>query len=246
MSHPRLIVESDSHRGHLRTEVISDQGVVLPRETGNDMDTRRRELLERIMADLAAGDRAMVFRLISEFGGELAAFVHWAAGRDGYRLSRQEVDDLVFDCADRLSGLAGSWRPDGGALPWVWARRALVSMIRYNLFGPVSVDPVQMAEMCESEDRPPPVGPHDERDWLAKLEGLEGTEPRVAAFLAAVEGVSRRNVSVFLEYRVQQWLSDPEPSRTVGAMFGLKPNHVRQIAHRVQVRLRQNGVERVA
>ncbi len=210
------------------------------------MDTRRRRLLETIMDDMAAGDRAMVFRLLDEFGGELAAFVRWAAGEDGHRLTPEQVDDLVFDCGYKLCCIAGSWRPDGGALPWVWARKALVAEIRHSLFGPVPVDPVQMAEMHENDRRPPPTSSEEEPDWMARLENLAAVEPRVAAFMAAVEGVTRRNVNVYLEYRVQQYLGDPEPSRTVGTMFSLTPANVRQISHRVQARLRRNGVERVA
>ncbi len=210
------------------------------------MDPRRRDELEKIMAAMADGDRAMVFRLVKVFGGELAAFVRWVARTDNVSVNETEVGDLVMDCALRLADMAGSWRPDGGALPWVWARRALIPLIRSQLFGPVPIDPVKTAEMSEVDRPPPKPWEINEPDWMARLEVLAETRPEVAHFLEAVSGVKRRNVMVYIQYRLQQFHGDPEPSRTVGDMFGLTGANVRQISHRVEVRLRAHGVERVA
>ncbi len=40
-----------------------------------------------------------------------------------------------------------------------------------------------------------------------------------------------------MQYRIQKSLGDHSPAHTVGAEFGLSPDHVRQIDRRMRVRL---------
>jgi hypothetical protein len=67
---------------------------------------------------------------------------------------------------------------------------------------------------------------------------LAELEPRAALWWDAVGTLtSDRNRRVYFEFELQKALGDRSPASTVGRLFGLKPDNVRQIARRVRTRL---------
>src|SRR5438132_11248909 len=81
------------------------------------------------MALMAAGDQAAIFMLYGEFGAPLAGLARRELRRMGVeRVDPDELDGLVMDACLALFDSAGSWDPDGGALPWNWARQKLAAL----------------------------------------------------------------------------------------------------------------------
>jgi DNA-directed RNA polymerase specialized sigma24 family protein len=209
------------------------------------MENDRRERLEEIMAMLAAGDEAMVFALVEEFGTELARQVHHFARSANRRLTPDEVNDLVMDSALVLAEVAGAWRPDGGALPWTWARWRVRGVVFAELFGPYPVDPAELGGNDDPEGSRPVGTPSSEPDWSGVLSDLAERDPDVAEFAAVLGERSSRDREVFIEFRLQQELHDPAPANTVGAMFDLQPDNVRKIVQRARCHLQAAGLDRV-
>src|SRR5881392_3946488 len=97
------------------------------------MDAEQRRRVAEVMGAIARGDRAAVFTLVEEFEGALRAAARRAAGRLGVALSAEEERELAVEVALALVDVAGSWRPDGGALPWVWAERRIVVAVARHI-----------------------------------------------------------------------------------------------------------------
>ena len=89
----------------------------------------RRGELAAVMSRLAAGDEAAVVTLYERFGGQIAAAVQRVARHRPGRIDRGELDGLVFEVCFELASVAGGWSPDGGALPWVWARHRVANVV---------------------------------------------------------------------------------------------------------------------
>ncbi|MCP3935061.1 MAG: hypothetical protein GY708_06785 [Actinomycetia bacterium] len=171
----------------------------------NPIAPDRRARLEQIMAGLAAGDDAMISALMFEFGPELERAARYHAKqvatgpvRDG------DIVGLTADFAFAVAHAAKSWRPDGGALPWTFARRAL-----RQLAIDVLVTPVQL------------------RRSLA--EGV----PAVRVVLDRWHTVPDQHITIALEYRMQQQQGDPSAAATVAERHAKTADNVRQIASRV-------------
>jgi hypothetical protein len=199
------------------------------------MDPTERTELERIMAALAAGDRAFVVTLIERFGERLAGAVRAIVrdmGRDDILRDPGEIDGLVIDAAFVIADAAGGWRLDG-ALPWVWAQRA----IRSSVAATVGHRTVGHDEDLDAEVNDAPRGvAHPGADDFAAVAHL----PEVRLMLDALDTVaSERDRAVFLEFRRQKRDGDPSPSHTVAELTGLSSANVRQIVLRVGRRLDQ-------
>ena len=187
------------------------------------------------MAAMAAGDAAFIFTLIEHFGGHLAGAIRRIVSEMG-RLDvlgdSAEIDGLVHDSAFFLFDHAAAWSPDGGALPWTWADRGIRNLVAVAVGHRVVSD----AEDLEVEVSTAPAGGVDlGPDDLGVL--LERSAD-LRLFIEAVHAVSNpRDADVFVQYRLQQRLGDRSPANTVAAMFDLTPANVRQIHHRVRIRL---------
>ncbi len=206
------------------------------------MEPQRRIRLVQIMTALAVGDHAMVFALIEEFEVELTRQVRHIARAAGRQLSPEQVADLVVDCGLVLAEVAAAWRPDGGALPWTWARARLAQVVHRELFGPEPVDPADLGNIDGPEGSGPVRPAAVEPDWCGILSGLAAGRRDVAGVVVELEQVSERNRQVFLEFRLQQDLGDPSPANTVADMFDLQPANVRQIVQRTRRRLEAAGL----
>lgn len=199
------------------------------------MDAARKERLVVLMRAMAAGDRAAVFTVLEEFGGELAAAVRRAATHLRVELSAQDVRDLAMDLAVVIYDLSASWDPAGGALPWVWAERRVGALV--TAFVGQHADELDEAAMARIPEVEPASSGLDEAEVLAALAALS---PACRLFVDALERVaSPRNFSVVLSFRLQRVMGDPSPAVTVGHQYDLRPDAVRQIVHRARAALRR-------
>ena len=115
------------------------------------MDGERRKQLEAVMAALV-DDEAAVLALYEGFGEEVRAVVRFEAGRRaGLAMSADDLEAMTFDACLAVARVAGGWRPDGGALPWVWARARINAAVRAYLPAPANPLP--------SEEELPPAPP---------------------------------------------------------------------------------------
>ncbi len=206
-----------------------------------------RAELERIMKALAAGDRAFVFTLYNRFGDRIGAKVRHVLrdlGRPDLAASDDEVGGFVLDVCLLLAERAGGWRP-GGALPWVWADRAVRSEIA-RLIGHRTVPLVPdggdadgdggvpegpLVVRCGTDGEPTPGDGCSAATVFAHHPGL-------ALLAEAIRSVgSARAQDILLEYALQCALGDPSPSHTVARITGLSPDNVRQIAGRQRRRV---------
>lgn len=211
------------------------------------MHPTRRVRLEDTMSRLAAGDPAFIWSLVEDFGDDLAGVVRATVGAAGRREVLSEpgrVEAMVFDIALCLFEQAASWDPDGGALPWVWARRAIDQIIWADLGH-------RCIELDELVVGPPPgAGPPEARsgggapaidESLAEVTLLDLAvhDRRIARLIEAIGAVgSDRDGAVHTEYRIQRASGDPSPANTVADAFGLQAANVRQIDARMRRRLR--------
>ena len=200
-----------------------------------DLDLER---LAELMAQAGAGVQTAPISLYEEFG----LFVTRAMRRHLSDLGVRDVDadelhGLVMDACYELADRARSWRPDGGALPWVWAERRL-RMLASRFVGQWS-DPLDDShhELPAAPLRD--ARPADDPDELELLGRLARERPDVGRYAEALStaATSERNQRVLLAYRLQASLGDRSPAITVGRRFEMTPAAVRQVVKRTSDRL---------
>jgi DNA-directed RNA polymerase specialized sigma24 family protein len=205
------------------------------------MDTDAKKRVAAIMARMAAGDEAAAVTLFLEFGEQVKAKIRRIVRSQGAsHLTSEDVDGLAFDACLALVPRAGSWDPDGGALPWVWAERRLVSLVAAYVgqYGASYDDAAGAAGGADGADVAGVAFAGDDAGDDEVLDRLAARSPACALLRDALAATcSERDRHVFLMFTVQQDADDPSPSVTVAAAFGLTPDNVRQIARRVRVRL---------
>lgn len=194
--------------------------------------------LEAIMAGLAAGDVAFLRALHLHHGDELRRFLLGTNRRLGLPpLPPDDVDGLVWDACEVVAGVAGSWRPDGGARPWVYARARIEGLLR--AFAGPPTRPYD-GELDRLEAGPPVVGA-DDPPAVTVLDRLvrDGADPVLALFQEALGRVvpAPENRELVLRYAEQLAAADPAPASTVGRLLGRPPVNVRQMYCRVRRRL---------
>jgi hypothetical protein len=210
------------------------------------MDGAVFDRLADLMARMAAGDRGATFLLAHEFGGPIGAAVRREAARRGVdHVDRAEVDGLVIDVCVALDEIAGSWRPDGGALPWVWARHHVGRVVDRWLgqhadeLTEVVLDRVERAHAAG----PALGGAGDDLldDAIGLLEAIARRDRSCALLREALDasGTTRRDQRLLLEMCLQRSLGDRSPAVTVGAMYGLSTDSVRQQVKRARDRVRR-------
>lgn len=190
------------------------------------------------MARLADGDEAAIVSLYVEFATPISAALRAhlrAVGCEG--VSRADLDGLVLDACFALADCARAWRPDGGALPWVWAARRLRVLAAAHVGQYAEVfDP----DRHEPAGEPGPApGGTDARSQVEVLDRLAVAHPLCRLLREALAQVgSARDGEIFLELQVQRLAGDRAPAVTVGRQFGLSSAAVRQVRRRTRARLR--------
>jgi hypothetical protein len=201
--------------------------------------------LVELMALLANGDGAALVTLAHEFGGPISATLRRHLARMGvHRVDRDELDGLVLEACLELAACAASWRPEGGAKPWVWADRRLGALCARAIGQHADVfDAERHLAVCiePSFGSSGAAGSHaaGDGDPLAVLGGLAERLPRAGLLLDALAQVgSPRDRGLLLDYQMQQAAGDPSPAVTVGRQYGLTAPAVRQAVRRMRVGLR--------
>jgi hypothetical protein len=198
-----------------------------------------RDELVAIMARLADGDDAAVVTLLERFGAPIAGAVRRVARTRPGRLDATEVDVLVLDVCFELQSVAGAWSPDGGALPWVWARHRVENVVDRHLG--TGGDVLDEDRLAELDDRAV------EGAERAEAGSMFDTLERVAADMASARllaeafeeaAISRRDREVLFEYAFEKASGNRAPAVTVAAAFDMKEATVRQAFGRARRRLR--------
>lgn len=204
------------------------------------MDQQGFERVTTLMADMAHGDAAAAFALQAEFAPQLAAAVRRVLNGRGVELGRSELDEVVADVVLELFDHAAAWRPEGGALPWVWAQLRVANVVDRHLghFTAAQDDEVEPAEAASSAG-----GGADAVEELPSLELLARLADRDHRLRLLCEGLaavaSLRDGELFLEMLVQEWLGDRAPATSVGPRFAMSAEAARQQRRRVTRRLRR-------
>tara|TARA_B100000446_G_scaffold101307_1_gene94902 strand:- start:524 stop:937 length:414 start_codon:yes stop_codon:yes gene_type:complete len=118
-------------------------------------------------------------------------------------------------------------------MPWRWAHLA----IRHRVSEAVGHRTTPLMEDDGVEEAAwSPTG--DCEDLV--LTRLRCGDPRLALMLTTLKAnLSERDYLVVVEYLQQQSFGDPSPSHTVGRLYRVKSDNVRQIYHRARKRMRK-------
>jgi len=159
----------------------------------------------------------------------------------GFRLSRDQLDDLTRSAIVDIAGLAGTWRPDGGALPWNWARQRILAQAFTAVTGcHKSLDSESDGDLPEPETQF--ASASDEADLAEALDRLAGCVPEAQLLLSGLSQVaSERDRRIWLEYVAEQAMGNPAPAGAVARMHGLTEPNVRKIVQRVRKGLSDLG-----
>ena len=215
------------------------------------MDSQQFDELVGIMARLAQGDEAAVVTLYERFGDRVAGTVRAVLRERGLTLVHDEVGGLVLDACLAIAAVAGAWSPDGGALPWTWARRRIERCVD-RLIGQRTVPLDDHLHLVESQSTGAYAGSavyvgragldaDAGRPLCTALAGLSATDTRCRLLDDAFDraAVSPLDREVCLQYAAEQHTGNRSPATTVGAMFALKEPTVRQRVRRSRERLRR-------
>jgi hypothetical protein len=205
------------------------------------MDSVERDRLREVMAGMAAGDMAMLVAFVSEFGTQLRGAVRsivFSFGRRDVLDDPGELTSLVTTVALEIFDRADAW-DHAGAVPWVWAERAIRSSLARQV-GHALAD-VAIEDLCDLSQGPVQQSLQGlDGDARRVLKRLSATEPRARLWWDAVGALTNdRNRNVYFEFELQQTLGDRSPAKTVGTLFDLQPDNVRQIVRRVRTQLKK-------
>ena len=186
-----------------------------------------------LLMDEMVDDQSLVIAFVAAYGEALAGTVRYhlvSLSRRDLAADPDEVQGLVWDVALFLQERAGAWQP-GGALPWNWASRGIADLVSRAIGHARANVEIEVLDLAPA---PSSLGAWDEVNLRDLVD-----DPTVALLVRALDQIvgSPRDRQVHIEYRRQAASGDMSPAHTVGAMFGLRPDHVRQIDRRVRMRL---------
>lgn len=195
--------------------------------------------LATVMARLASGDVGAMSDFYSLAEGPVRRMILHEFQSKGIWVDHDRLQDLVGDCLVELVRLAGSWRPEGGALPWRWAQRRLVA----GAFRGLGLFTDEISAGLDPEAAPIAIG--DVRtDMGAALRSLSDRDERIALLRDALDvAVTARDAEVWLEVLSETASGGPCPAATVGEHLGLSSANVRKICQRVRERLQRLAAE---
>jgi RNA polymerase sigma factor (sigma-70 family) len=201
-------------------------------DTADDADPA--PTLAELMARIAAGDGVALFQLLELHRASIRATVVRSLRKLSTRVEVALLDELVAETMLVIRDTAGSWRPEGGALPWVWAERR----IHQRISAYIGQHAVELDESLDNTDtRAGVASDRDEDEWQT-LQFLAARDERVALLRVALEQVTTvRHRAILLAYEALKTDGDPSPSHTLGEELGLSPANVRQIVRRTKVKV---------
>jgi hypothetical protein len=207
------------------------------------VDRQGFDELVAIMDRLAQGDEAAVVALYERFRGRIAGAVQQVAAIRGARVRPDDLEGVVVEVCFELARVAGAWSPDGGALPWVWARHRVANVVDRELGQWTEPLDEQLASVADDAGPTPGAAAaraHDAPMWPV-LERMAADDSGARLLLDALErsGISRRDRELWLEYMCEKAVGNPAPATTVGPVFAMKESTVRQAARRVRQRVRR-------
>lgn len=193
------------------------------------------------METMALGDETGVFVLHREFAAPLANSLRWHLQRMGVEgISGDDLDGLVIDACLELYAAAPGWNCRG-ALPWVWAEPRLRAVAtRFVGQHCDQLDEGQLDQVEGIAPQPPSqlTAPEVDDDPLLTLGRLAADDALCRLLADAMNEVgSSRDQTILLEVRLQALSGDPSPAVTVATQLGMRPEAVRQAAHRLRSRL---------
>ncbi len=201
-----------------------------------------KDELQRIMAGVVAGEAPAIGALFDAATVPVRRLLLARFQEAGIWLSADRLEDLIRDCIVELIDLAPSWRSDGGAPPWAWARQRLVALAFARL-GILADDLDRHHSLVDDRgdphqavNTPAPPAPLEVLDRLA-------ADRHEAALLveALTGGISRRDQVVWLDVLIEHGAGNRSPAVTVAQTHGLSPALVRKICQRVRERLARIG-----
>ena len=202
-----------------------------------------RQVVADLMRRMVAGDDAAFFTLMQDYGHRVRFVVRRVLedmGRRDILRDTDEMTGLVNWACLVIRDRAAGWSPDGGAMPWTWASRAIRAMV-YEAVGHrvVELDEGTFDEGPDHAPEAPMVGEPTGADRVVEeFVHLACRHPFVRLLLETLRGVSSvRDYEVVLEYVVQRSNGDPSPSHTVAREFGISSDNVRQIFSRTRRKL---------
>jgi hypothetical protein len=208
------------------------------------VDRQGFDELAAIMNRLAQGDEAAVVALYERFRGRIAGAVQQVAAIRGARLRPDELEGVVVEVCFELARVAGAWSPDGGALPWVWARHRVANVVDCELGQ--WTEPLDEEQLAHVVDDAAPASdsasaPARDVPMWPVLERIAADHHGARLLLDALEGsgISRRDRELWLEYVCEKAAGNPAPATTVGPVFAMRESTVRQAARRVRQRVRR-------
>jgi hypothetical protein len=205
------------------------------------VEPQQHDELVAIMARLASGDPAAVITLYDRFGGRIAAAVWRLLDERNMRLGKCEVEGIVFDCCDEIGRLAPAWSPEGGALPWVWARMRLQNVVDRAVGQRTdSIDDLPPGRLEQAlADQPPPAR-HDDVPLGAVVEHLAPDHTGLRLVLDAFRraGISTRDRDVLLHHADERCTGNASPAVTLAEVFGMSTVNIRQVVRRTKQKLR--------
>src|SRR5205814_8462673 len=122
-----------------------------------------------------------------------------ARAQGATHLTAEDLDGITIDACLDLARRAGSWDPDGGAMPWVWGERLLRSIVaRYvGQYGVILDEAAERKAEREAERRSggamdPAFGADDSDDSHAGaiLDRLAARRPEYALLADALAWVA--------------------------------------------------------
>lgn len=207
--------------------------------------------LVAIMRRMADGDEAAAVTLYERHGNAITGAVRRVVRQRGRRLDHDEIDGLVQDVCFELQKVAHRWSPEGGALPWVWARHRVANVVDRHL-GRWS-EPLDEARLAELDAAPAAssggAAVADGRSMLDTLAGVASgaitpadVVPDMASARLLLDAldearISARDRELLLEYSCERHAGNASPAATVAPVFGMKEPSVRQAFRRARRRL---------
>ena len=197
--------------------------------------------LVQIMARMGEGDEAAAVTLYERYHGPIAAAVHRVARHRRGRIDSSEVDAVVMDVCFELKTVAARWSPEGGALPWVWARHRVANVVdRFLGAWCEPLDDERLIAFVDLDERAVEgAEPGADGSMLGALDRLvpDLASARLLSEALDEAAISRRDRELWFEYQYEKHSGNASPAATVAPVFGMREASVRQAARRARQRL---------